>query len=76
MITVDIEDSGVGIPQENLARIFEPFFTTKHFGVEKRSGLGLSIVYSLVQSAGGDIEIQSSLRKGTFVRVLLPSVVK
>ncbi len=73
-IFIDIEDEGVGITEEHLIKVFEPFFTTKERGVEKSSGLGLSIVYSIVHSIGGDIQIESSLRKGTAVHIELPIV--
>ncbi|HSV43954.1 MAG TPA: ATP-binding protein, partial [Candidatus Bathyarchaeia archaeon] len=71
-LLIEIADQGVGIPPEQLDHIFEPFFTTKTRGPEKNSGLGLSIVYSLVQSAQGDVKVASSLRKGTIVKVSLP----
>ena len=72
LVTVEITDQGVGIASAHLPKVFEPFFTTKDHGVEKSSGLGLSIVYAIVQAAGGSINIQSSLRKGTQVRLLFP----
>jgi two-component system NtrC family sensor kinase len=71
-VAVDVFDEGVGITPEHLSKVFEPFFTTKEWGVEKNSGLGLSIVYSIIKAAGGTIDIESSLRKGTHVRMLLP----
>lgn len=74
MVGIDVEDEGVGITPEHLPKVFEPFFTTKERGVEKSVGLGLSIVYSLLHSVGGDIHIQSSLRKGTRVHIDLPVV--
>jgi len=72
MVAINVEDEGVGITSEHLSKVFEPFFTTKERGVEKSTGLGLSIVYAIVHAAGGDIHIQSSLRKGTTVRIDLP----
>ncbi len=72
-IYVQIEDEGVGIPKENLPHVFEPFFTTKSRGFEKNSGLGLSIVYSIIKAHKGSINIQSSQRKGTAVTVSLPA---
>ncbi len=71
-VMVEISDDGVGMSQQRLAKVFEPFFITKEQGVEKASGLGLSIVYTIVQAAGGSINVRSSLRKGTQVRMLLP----
>lgn len=72
MVQIDFEDEGMGIERENMRRIFEPFFTTKERGLEKSSGLGLSIVHSIVKSVKGDICVESSLRKGTLVKIQLP----
>lgn len=71
-VIIECRDDGVGIPKEVIARVFEPFFTTKHRGLEKSSGLGLSIVYSIVKACHGEVEIKSDLRKGTLVRLALP----
>ena len=69
-VIIEVEDQGVGIPQEHLEAIFEPFFTTK---TEKGgSGLGLSISYGIVKSHGGEIEVKSELGKGSLFRVILP----
>jgi signal transduction histidine kinase len=56
-VMVEIMDNGPGIPQENVDRVFEPFFTTKGVGVG--TGLGLDIVYRIVQQHGGTIEVRS-----------------
>jgi len=72
MVRIECRDEGVGIPQENLSRVFEPFFTTKHRGLEKSSGLGLAIVYSIVSSYRGEVVVKSDLRKGTTLTILLP----
>lgn len=69
---LEVEDSGVGIPSENLDRLFDPQFTTKAIG--KGTGLGLWIVRSIVQEAGGRIRISSRPGVGTRVRVELPAV--
>lgn len=74
MVVIEISDDGVGISQQRLAKIFEPFVTTKEQEVEQSSGLGLSIVNAIVQGSGGSINIHSSLRKGTQVRIFLPAV--
>ncbi len=66
-IEIAIEDNGPGIPIELQARIYEPFFTTKEGG----TGLGMSIVHSLVSLHGGSIAIDSS-SKGTRFTVTLP----
>lgn len=67
-----ITDSGCGISQEDQAKIFDPFFTTKEVG--KGTGLGLAVVYSIVQNHGGMIEIDSELNKGTTVKICLPII--
>lgn len=69
-VIVEIEDAGIGIPAENLAKIFEPFFSTKESG--HGTGLGLSISYRIVQNHGGKISVVSSVGKGTTFRIALP----
>lgn len=66
-----VSDNGDGITRENLAKIFDPFFTTKDEG--KGVGLGLAVVYGIVESHGGDIEVESTVGKGTVFRVQLPA---
>ncbi|MDP2654335.1 MAG: PAS domain S-box protein [Candidatus Omnitrophota bacterium] len=72
-VILEIRDDGIGIPEEDLPKVFEPFFSTKKRGADKGSGLGLAIVQSLVKSVQGEVEIDSSLRKGTQVKVALPA---
>jgi len=67
-IALTIEDTGVGISADKLDRIFDLYYTTKPEG----SGIGLSIVYRIVQLHGGEIEVQSTEGHGTTFRVLLP----
>ncbi len=67
-IICDIEDSGCGIPPENLNKIFIPFFTTKTKGM----GLGMSTAKKIIELHGGKIQVQSELKKGTRVSVLIP----
>jgi signal transduction histidine kinase len=64
-----VEDSGVGIPPENLARVFQPFFSTRKGG----SGLGLALVKSTADRLGGRVELESEPGRGTRARVLLPA---
>ncbi len=67
---LEVSDTGVGIPAGHLTRVFEPFFTTKAVG--EGTGLGLSMVYGLVQQNGGQVDLTSVEGKGTTVRVFLP----
>jgi CheY-like chemotaxis protein len=68
---VEVQDSGCGIPPENLRCIFDPFFTTKPVG--EGTGLGLSICHSIVTALGGDIQVQSGPGEGALFRVVLPA---
>ena len=70
MVWVEIEDTGVGIPPENVKRIFEPFFTTKPVG--SGTGLGLSVAYGIVQNHRGEIVVRSVPGRGSVFRVKLP----
>jgi signal transduction histidine kinase len=70
MVTASVRDSGVGIPQENIARIFEPFFSTKSMG----TGLGLSISYGLIKEHKGTLEVESQESRGTCFTVRLPKI--
>ncbi len=67
-----ISDTGVGIPKGILDKIYEPFFTTKEVG--KGMGLGLSIVYGIVRSYGGKVEIETTEGEGTCFKYWFPSV--
>lgn len=69
-IILEIHDNGDGISPENLRKIFTPFFTTK--GEGKGVGLGLAVVYGIVQAHDGDIEVKSAFGKGTTFTVILP----
>ena len=69
-ITVEFEDSGCGIPKDNLAKIFDPFFTTKEEG--KGTGLGLAVSHNLIERHGGDIGVRSEVGKGTCFTIQLP----
>jgi len=67
---LSIADTGVGIPPERLGRIFNPFFTTKAPG--EGTGLGLSVVHTVVKNAGGTIEVSSTPDRGTTFVIELP----
>lgn len=67
---VSIEDSGCGIPADNMNRIFDPFFTTKPVG--EGTGLGLSVSHSIVRKHGGRIDVQSEVGRGSRFTVRLP----
>lgn len=71
-VRITVKDTGVGIDPSLKKRIFEPFFTTKKRGMN--TGLGLSIVYGIVEQAGGAISLESQLGRGTTFRVYLPKV--
>jgi len=66
----EVRDTGDGIPAENLPKIFDPFFTTK--GEGKGVGLGLAVVYGIVDAHGGEIDVRSALGEGTTFTVTLP----
>jgi two-component system NtrC family sensor kinase len=70
VIQMTVEDNGEGIRPENLARIFDPFFTTKPDG--KGVGLGLAVLYGIVQAHDGDVEVTSAPGQGSRFVVTLP----
>jgi two-component system NtrC family sensor kinase len=67
---VSFTDTGYGISKEHLSKLFDPFFTTKETG--KGTGLGLAISYGIIQSHGGDIEVESQVGRGSTFRIKLP----
>jgi signal transduction histidine kinase len=69
-VEVQIADNGCGMPAEVREHIFEPFFTTKRVG--HGTGLGMSIVYSIVTGHGGTVEVQSQDGAGSTVTIRLP----
>jgi two-component system cell cycle sensor histidine kinase/response regulator CckA len=69
-VLVEVGDTGMGIPKENLERIFEPFFSTKEIG--SGTGLGLSTVYGIVKQTGGFIFVDSAKGRGAVFQIYLP----
>jgi two-component system, NtrC family, sensor kinase len=69
-VFLEVEDSGVGIPTENIAKIFEPFFTTKEIG--KGTGLGLAVCYGIITEHGGNLNVRSTIGIGSTFTVSLP----
>jgi signal transduction histidine kinase len=67
-VQIQIADSGVGIPAENIDRIFDPFFTTKV--KQQGTGLGLAVCHSIIAAHGGNISVKSDDRSTTFSIVL------
>jgi signal transduction histidine kinase len=71
-VAVEVEDTGIGIAPENVARIYDPFFTTK--GVGRGTGLGLAVSYGIVQEHSGHISVESAPGRGTTFRITVPTV--
>jgi two-component system NtrC family sensor kinase len=71
-VLVEVSDTGVGIPQQDITRIFEPFFTTKEIG--KGTGLGLAVCYGILTEHGGSLDVQSTPGIGTTFTISLPAI--
>jgi PAS domain S-box-containing protein len=69
-LQISFNDTGPGIPEEDISKLFEPFFTTKKKG--KGVGLGLSVAYGIIQEHGGSIYVKSKVGQGTTFQVKLP----
>src|SRR5581483_11540572 len=70
MVEILFSDTGTGIDPCHLDHLFDPFFTTKPVG--KGTGLGLAVVHGIIQDHGGEINVESTLGKGTTFQIRLP----
>jgi nitrogen-specific signal transduction histidine kinase/CheY-like chemotaxis protein len=66
-----VQDSGCGVPSDDLAHLFEPFFTTKEVG--KGTGLGLAAVYGIIRQSHGAVSASSQVGSGTTISIYLPA---
>ena len=69
-ILIEVRDSGIGIPPENMTKIFDPFFTTKDIG--RGTGLGLAVCYGILSDHGGRLDVRSTAAVGTTFTITLP----
>ncbi len=70
VVTLEVSDTGIGIPEENLAKIFDPFFSTKDVG--SGTGLGLYVTYGIIQKHHGEITVTSRPGQGSHFIITLP----
>lgn len=69
-VIVEVGDTGIGIPPENMTKIFDPFFTTKDVG--RGTGLGLAVCYGILSEHAGRLDVRSSMGVGTTFTITLP----
>lgn len=69
-VKISVQDTGIGIPKENIDKLFTPFFSTKE--EVKGVGLGLAVSYGIIERHGGRIEVKSEINKGTTFDVFVP----
>ena len=68
-LSISVADTGKGIPKKDLSHVFDPFHTTKEHG----TGLGLSVVHSIIREHGGRVHVESTVGQGTTVKITLPT---
>jgi signal transduction histidine kinase len=68
-VHVSVQDSGIGVSAEVMARLFEPFFTTRSKGI----GMGLPISRSIIEAHGGRLWAESTVSQGSIFQFMLPS---
>jgi two-component system, cell cycle sensor histidine kinase and response regulator CckA len=71
-VVIEVSDTGVGMDADTRERLFEPFFTTK--ADREGTGIGMAVVYQIVERAGGFVHVESEPGRGTRIRVVLPRV--
>ena len=71
-VKLSVKDTGAGIETENLDRIFDPYFTTKEIG--KGTGMGLAVIYGIVQQHAGGIRVETEIGKGTTFELYFPAI--
>lgn len=69
-VIIEVNDTGIGIPAENMTKIFDPFFTTKDVG--RGTGLGLAVCYGILSDHGGRLDVRSTVGAGTTFTITLP----
>ncbi|MGD8548497.1 MAG: ATP-binding protein, partial [Desulfobacterales bacterium] len=75
MVTIEIKDSGPGIPHDHIDRVFDPYFTTKHkSNMHSGTGLGLFIAHQNMQDHGGIIQVRNHENKGAIFTLKLPNI--